>query len=135
MQEKLDPVSPFQPQMLTNGLRDRRLTFDGDRRLHGDLHYNSANVIPYLTPSVKEERSLLLLLLKTLDADIVPTSKTGTWCHYGSPDGRNSLIRLHFGHLALPFRTNSGGRTAMSLISKSARVLANHGATRDGTQV
>jgi len=26
MHEKLDPVSRFQPQMLTNGLRDRRLT-------------------------------------------------------------------------------------------------------------
>src|SRR5260370_5855070 len=57
MHEKLDPVSRFQSQMLTNGFRDRRLTFDGDRRLHGDLHYNYANVIPYLTPSVKETSS------------------------------------------------------------------------------
>src|SRR6266849_7874745 len=40
MNEKLDLIPRLQPQMLTNGLRDRRLTLDGDRRLHAHPRYD-----------------------------------------------------------------------------------------------
>jgi hypothetical protein len=34
MQEKLDPVSRFQPEMFPNRLGDRRLAFEGDCGFH-----------------------------------------------------------------------------------------------------
>src|SRR5215469_13260972 len=44
--KKLDPIARLQPEMLTDGLRDRCLAFSCNRGFHRTVHYNFANVIP-----------------------------------------------------------------------------------------
>jgi hypothetical protein len=53
MQEELHPIPRLQPEMLADGLRNRRLALDRDGRFHDGLHYIAKNVIPHRADAAK----------------------------------------------------------------------------------